>query len=506
MHAGRPQTAVRMLVLFALAAPAARADIIHFKDGRRLEGRIVARTATELTVESSFGTLKVDLAKIARIEEKRTPAEEVEARRAALRDDDVDGLLELSDWAAEQGLTKHRQALLRDVLAVDPEHPLANELLGRVRLDGRWMDPDELAAWVAEHAAARRAEGLIYDDGAWRSEDEVMRRRGLVRHGDEWLPPRTAETRAALDALPLIFGSPVQATESGRFTLFASLPEDATAALRLGLERAEALFLEALPPDEETGARLQASWVPILLPPDAAAMQRLHEPGFIERYPLAHAQRERWRSRTNYALLWPQSLIVVVAEGDHVLHTGHPTEARLGLLVHHYARILVQQSFGSRPIPGWLEGAWTTRLEGRVNRYATISMGSAPVDEGGRPVEPFVPGWEDYTAWVNVLSDERRQAEIPDLREVLRQPLSRLDSRELAVCWSFLDYLLSSRSAELRLYVAAYGRDADADRRDPSVLHDAAFAEAFATSSTEVESAWRAWAASQPPVLDYGRR
>jgi ABC-type sugar transport system ATPase subunit len=58
-----------LLALALLAVPAA-ADIIHYKHGRMLEGRIVSRTATELTVETEFGTIKVPMSKVASIEEK----------------------------------------------------------------------------------------------------------------------------------------------------------------------------------------------------------------------------------------------------------------------------------------------------------------------------------------------------------------------------------------------------------------------------------------------------
>jgi hypothetical protein len=92
---------VAVALALAMLATPALADVIHYKDGRQLEGRIVSRTASELTVETDFGTIKVPLSKIDHIEEKRTPREELEARRAAIPADDEEARFELALWARD---------------------------------------------------------------------------------------------------------------------------------------------------------------------------------------------------------------------------------------------------------------------------------------------------------------------------------------------------------------------------------------------------------------------
>lgn len=94
-----------LAALLLLGAPAG-ADIIHYKDGRTLEGVIVARTDKQITVKTDFGTLDILLSKVASIEEKLTPEQELAAQRATVADDDAAALYQLARWASDHKLRK----------------------------------------------------------------------------------------------------------------------------------------------------------------------------------------------------------------------------------------------------------------------------------------------------------------------------------------------------------------------------------------------------------------
>lgn len=59
--------------------------------------------------------------------------------------------LELAVWCAEQGLLRELHALATELLAGDPDHAAARELLGHVLHDGEWR-PEELARFAVKDA------------------------------------------------------------------------------------------------------------------------------------------------------------------------------------------------------------------------------------------------------------------------------------------------------------------------------------------------------------------
>jgi hypothetical protein len=139
-------------------------------------------------------------------------------------------------------------------------------------------------------------------------------------------------------------------------------------------------------------------------------------------------------------------------------------------------------------------------LEGRVNRYSTLSVTTPPRDESGDVQDPFVRDWEAYSAWAASLADERKHVQIPPLRTILRQRADRFDSREVGICWGLLRYLLERHPTEFLAYLRAYCTTPGARGKDASLLHDAAWEAAFAETLDAIETDWRQWALAQPPV------
>ena len=149
--------ALILTAVLALLPGLAGADEVLLKGGGRISGRILSRTATAVQVDVGAGVITVPMASVLSIEEKRSALDDYEERAAKLRANDVPGWLALARWSLSQGLgTQSRRAYER-VLGIEPENVEANQALGRVLVDGRWVTELEV----------HRARGLVEFEGAW---------------------------------------------------------------------------------------------------------------------------------------------------------------------------------------------------------------------------------------------------------------------------------------------------------------------------------------------------
>ncbi len=489
------RTAAALLAL-ALLGPAAAADIIHYKDGRKLEGVITARTATEITVDTAFGTITVELSKIARIEEKTTPAQELAKRRAEIADDDAPALFQLAEWASEQDLRREARKLWREVIDADPGHRQANERLGRVEVEGVWMEPDEVDAYLEKVADEKRAQGLLYHEGEWLPEAEVMEKRGFVRYRDAWVPRREAETRQAVEDLAAL-DIEVAAVAGEFVTVFTSaLDEEEIDSLIYDLDAMVEDFPERLGLDEVQRAQVLRYDVPIFVLPDQETSDRMVAGGFTRRFVHDDAALEDWIGERAYGLQWPRPLLVLV-DGRWLDVTGERDVTRRGLLSHQLAELLVERVKGSRDAPGWAKaglGAW---YEGVTNYWSTVTLTSErELEESNRHVL-WVAGWENFPEWRDRLREEGVHSNLGTIRAVMSRSASSYTSKDVGVCWSLVDFLLDRHATEFSDYLRVYDSEG-AEERDPRRLHERAWERAFASTPDELQREWTSWALARP--------
>lgn len=145
------------LVLVAVLPVAAAADEVFLKSGGHLSGRIVSRTAATVEVDIGAGRVAVPASSVARIEEGRSALQEYEERAALLAAGDVDGWVALGQWAEAKGLSTQAREAYHRALAASPGDPRANQALGNVLLDGRWVS----------EAEGYRAKGYVQFEGDW---------------------------------------------------------------------------------------------------------------------------------------------------------------------------------------------------------------------------------------------------------------------------------------------------------------------------------------------------
>jgi len=163
--------------LFVLLPAAAGADDIILKGGGKVSGRILSRTDTAVEVDVGAGTVTLPMTSVVRIDRKRSPLDDYYERAATLRADDAAGWLQLGQWASSQGLGTQARTAFENVIAADPANVAANEALGRVLVDGRWVSEDE----------SYRARGYVQFEGEWMTpaEQETILRQRDAEHQAE---------------------------------------------------------------------------------------------------------------------------------------------------------------------------------------------------------------------------------------------------------------------------------------------------------------------------------
>ena len=143
--------------LLSLVPALADADDVILKGGGKISGRILSKTDAAVEVDVGAGVVKVPMTSVVRIDQKRSALDDYYERAQALRADDVTGWLQLGKWASSQGLGSQARTAFENVIAIDPGNVEANQALGRVLMDGRWVSQED----------SYRARGYVQFEGEW---------------------------------------------------------------------------------------------------------------------------------------------------------------------------------------------------------------------------------------------------------------------------------------------------------------------------------------------------
>jgi len=154
--------AVAALMLFLLSSPLL-ADVVHLKNGGRVEGTVVAK-GDSYEVTHRFGSVLVKKADVASIEKKDSLKDLHAKRRSEIDAKDPDQLVELGKWCRENGWEAQAVKEFKAALVLDPDHRTAHSALGHV-----------------------------YYEGAWRTERGIMELRGFVLVEGQWVTKEEAE-------------------------------------------------------------------------------------------------------------------------------------------------------------------------------------------------------------------------------------------------------------------------------------------------------------------------
>lgn len=119
-------------------------DVIHRKDGGKIEGKIIAQTETEVRIATKYGVQSVPREIIKKIETTPTPLETYRQMLAAIPQGNADDHYQLGRWCKEQKLAAKARLQFREALKHDPGHHGARVELGYVYHGGRWVHVNEL--------------------------------------------------------------------------------------------------------------------------------------------------------------------------------------------------------------------------------------------------------------------------------------------------------------------------------------------------------------------------
>jgi len=179
------------LCLLALVTMPASADDVILKGGGKVSGRILSRTETSVEVDVGAGTVTVSMSSVVRIDEKRSTLDEYYDRAAKVSAGDAAGWVQVGQWASSQGLGTQARTAYENALRADPGNVEANQGLGRVQLDGRWVSADE----------SYQARGYVQFENEWMTpaeRDAILKQRD-AEHAAE-LAKVDAERRAQDEA------------------------------------------------------------------------------------------------------------------------------------------------------------------------------------------------------------------------------------------------------------------------------------------------------------------
>jgi hypothetical protein len=163
------------------------ADEVFLKSGGQLSGRVVSRSATTVEVDVGAGRIAVPASSVVRIEEGRSALQEYEERAGRIASNDIEGWLALGEWAASRGLGSQASEAYHRAQSAAPNDPRANQALGNVQVDGRWMSEDD----------AYRAKGYVRFEGEWMTPAEheaILRERAAEAQQER--DRQAGETRA----------------------------------------------------------------------------------------------------------------------------------------------------------------------------------------------------------------------------------------------------------------------------------------------------------------------
>ncbi len=158
----------------------ASADVVRLRSGDILEGKATdlgesVRVVTgEATVELPWSQVKV-------IDRAATAADDLKARRAAVKDDDAKGLFALALWCQRQGMPEQAADLARKVVALEPANEGARAILGEQKVCPKCPECPTTALWKKGDDLLA-AKGFVSRDGKWilKAEAEALDRRAAI--------------------------------------------------------------------------------------------------------------------------------------------------------------------------------------------------------------------------------------------------------------------------------------------------------------------------------------
>ena len=514
-RAARARVPALLLLLLLGAVGMARADVLVLKDGRRIEGKILARTSTEVRIQTPFAELVFPRAEIEEIIEQKTREELYAEKLAACTS--ADDFHALGLWCAESRMRRQARQAFERAVELDPDHAGARAELGFVRYAGEWMTPEERDLRQREdHAARMRAEGLVQHgerwvtpeekekleaglvlhDGRWMTQEEAFRAQGLEAFDGQWLPRAEARAREAAAGAARAAGLPFNVHVGPHAMVCGTLAPEWLERVAQGLERGRAWFDAAW---GTAGKELWGDRLPEFYVFDRDAPYELTVGHLAERcsfLPPGWAEAVR----AGYGFTWTDP-VPISSVRQMRRELGHV----VGQSFHHLGHLAINRlGYRGRLLPPWYEEGVAALTEQRVHGRNDVFCRAAFVEGEGSSSDAsrFLLDEGDMRdgTWRVTLARAMQAGRVEAFDRLARREFSQLALVDIATSMAILEWLeaqggetLARFHRELRKGAPPAPLRVIQQGAERLAYYDAAFRAAAGLDTRQADAAWRAW-------------
>jgi hypothetical protein len=479
------RAAVPLLVL-ALAAPAARADLVRLFDGKTVEGK-VSRSGGKVTVKGYKGKSTTYAAsEVKFVEEAKCTWEVASDMAKAIPGDASDALfvdkhLEIARYLKERRVygaelqeleTKEYEAVLRK----SPDNDEARTGLGHVKWGTWWFKNDaerdkfrknapaadmepkgfvkykKTGMWEVKEDVEALEAGKVKFRGRWMTEDEKKEAEGYVKdEKGSWILKRDMVDRERSQEMEKAVGEkPVAVMSNDRFRLVSWFPVAETAQLKELATKTYAAHKELLGnPNAAPGAEEEVLFV---------------DP--IEVFLVVTAdRREKWVKAFGKNFGWTDELVnhrmgdgVGGFEGfspyAYFLCSGRRVEKnrerdaeedleRAKETVTSYVGIVMLERIRGNDMPGWLYEANSLLAEIRNNETASCTHSSMT-----KYREEVANKQGSKAKYFDFMKQQVTGGLDRSLLQIFSLELNNVDWADAVKCWSFLEFLIARYKPE----------------------------------------------------------
>jgi hypothetical protein len=153
---------ISILAAVLVLGSSALADEVVLRNGAVFTG-VVREEGERVVVQMDFGSMtfkKIDVRSIVRSDD---PLKEFDQKLQAAQG--AQGHYEVAMWARDRGLTAKSNDVLRKAISLDPDHAEARKALGYEKVEGKWLEGDELMV----------ARGYVKLNGRWLKRETAER-------------------------------------------------------------------------------------------------------------------------------------------------------------------------------------------------------------------------------------------------------------------------------------------------------------------------------------------
>ena len=505
-----------LLVSLALVA-GARADILHMKDGRQVEGKILSETSKKVRIRTRLGELEFPAADIERIERKKSPLEEFEERWAASKT--AEDFFAVGKWADEAKMRKQARKAMKKAVELDPSHAGANTWLGFVEYKGEWMKPEErdrrMAAdqkadmrerglvlyrdrWVTPEEREKLEQGLVLHEGKWVPFAEAQRAKGLEEFQGEWISRAEALARTSAAEVAQRADERFAVVVNAEALLSGPLPEEDLSRIGEGVVRGRAWYQSLFggePGLGLLGGRLAEFYV---FPRGSASYEATVE--FFST--LSPTLPEGWApvAKKAFGFWWVDPSALSSANQGH-----RGIDGLDGHCYHHWGHMLLNRTgYEGRLLPPWYDEAFASLCEFEVHgRNAVFCRAQTTVSTGTNATRlslGFDPKLVREGRWREVLKTSLEANRVLSIQKLAQLDFSELTVLDIATGMGILEWLASFGEEALPKFHAELRKAAPeaplrviASAGERGAAYDRAFTAVTGSGWREADRAWREW-------------